>query len=247
MTTTPSGPSRRQRRWTDRALRKLIRRDGDNCSLCRAEFKHNSRTFGGFDRHGRVVLVGDCCAERLAVIHTAGLFTSRNYDFLDAPRASRPPTTELTSEAILDAVAAYREIISDTDKRFDDILRRGGGLPGMPRISTLDHPWKDDDRIWFEQNPTRSHRARRLFPGEADKEAASAPPGHVMILLLRQVEPGTRLKAGFYLNADALPVPDDEALIHTLFEVAVGHEAMPPDPQAFEALIEKYKMQEPKQ
>ena len=34
--------------------------------------------------------------------------------------------------------------------------------------------------------------------------------------------------------------PDDEALAHALFEVAVKHEAAPPDGEALDALIAKY-------
>ena len=60
-------------------------------------------------------------------------------------------------------------------------------------------------------------------------------------MLVRQVEPGSRMRAGFYLNADWLPVPDDEAFAHTLFEVAVRREAVPPDRQALCTLIEKYR------
>src|SRR5262245_32523191 len=88
------------------------------------------------------------------------------------------------------------------------------------------HPWKSDDREWFERNRSRSHRVRMPFPGEVDKEAINAPAGHVLTMLLRQVEPGTRLKAGFYLNANLLPVPDDEAVAHALFKLAVGREAV---------------------
>ena len=36
---------------------------------------------------------------------------------------------------------------------------------------------------------------RMPFPGEYDEEAADAPPGHVLIVLVRQVEPGSRIRA----------------------------------------------------
>ena len=128
-----------------------------------------------------------------------------------------------------------------TDKRLDDVERHGGG--GRTRnVSLLTHPWKSDDRDWFEQYQERSHRARMPFPGEFDEEAAKTPPGHALIVLVRQVEPDFRLRAAFCLNPDLLPVPDDEAVAHALFEVAVGREAVPPDPQALSALIEKYTM-----
>src|SRR5262249_44846941 len=94
--------------------------------------------------------------------------------------------------------------------------------------------------IWFEQNPSRSHRVRLLLPGEADKEAAKTPAGLTLIVLVRQVEPGMRLKAGLWLNADLLPVPDNETIAHGLFEIGVGCEPIPSSLQAFQALFEKY-------
>jgi hypothetical protein len=104
----------------------------------------------------------------------------------------------------------------------------------------LDSPWKDDDREWFEQNRERSHRARMPFPGECDEEIAKTPAGHALILLVRQVEPGSRLKAGFYLSAHLQPLPDHEAVAHALFEVAMRHEVVPPDNAALRALVERY-------
>ena len=96
-------------------------------------------------------------------------------------------------------------------------------------VNLPDGPWKDDDRIWFEQNRERSHRVRMPFPGEYDAEAAKAPTGHVLIVLVRQVEPGMRIRPAVSLNADLLPLPDDEAVAHALFEVAMRREAVPPD------------------
>ena len=128
-----------------------------------------------------------------------------------------------------DQTGACQKAIAETDKRFDGVARRGG-VAGMSGVSVLEHPWKNDDRGWFEQNPEPAHRLRMPFPGEADEEAAEVPPGHALIVLLRQVEPGTRLKAGFYLNAGLLPVPDVEAIAHALFEVAARR--VPPDGKA---------------
>ena len=80
------------------------------------------------------------------------------------------------------------------------------------------------------------------FPGEYDAEAAKTPAGHVLIVLVRQVEPGSRIRPRVYLSADLLPVPDDEAAAHALFEVAMRREAMPPDRQALCALTKKYSV-----
>jgi hypothetical protein len=81
---------------------------------------------------------------------------------------------------------------------------------------------------------------RLPFPGEVDKEVAKTPVGHVLIVLVRQVEPGSRIRAAVRCNV--LPLLDDEAAAHALFEVATRREAVPPDRQALCALIEKYSV-----
>jgi hypothetical protein len=62
-------------------------------------------------------------------------------------------------------------------------------------------------------------------------------------MLVRQVQPGARLRAAVPLDANLLPLPDDEAAVHALFEVAMGREALPPDRQALSTLIKKYTME----
>jgi hypothetical protein len=232
----PSRLPRQQRRRIDRQLRKLLCRDA--CSCCGSPLKHNSRTVGGLNAQGNITFAGECCADQVTNIFMSGFFIHRDYDFLSSHNPK--PDSELTSEQIADAIAAYQEAIAATDKQFDlDGIIRRGGAAGARNVSVLDSPWKDDDREWFEQNRERSHRARMPFPDEADEEAAKAPAGHTLILLVRQVEPGTRLKAGFFINAVLLPVPDDEAVAHALFEIATGREAAP-NCEALRALVEKY-------
>jgi len=130
---------------------------------------------------------------------------------------------------------------TSTTSEFADIWRRSG-VDCALQVNLSDSPWKDDDRIWFEQNPTRAHRMRMPFPGEYDAEAHDAPPGQVLIVLARQVEPGSRIRPRLYLSADLLPVPDDEAVARALFEVVTGAEVMPPDVEALDALIRKYSV-----
>jgi hypothetical protein len=211
----PSRLSRQQRRRLERALPKLFERNV--CSFCGNSFPHNSATAGGFDAAGNVVLSGECCVSRVAKIFTVGL--------------------ALTGEQI---AAAHQKAVPD--KILDDAERRGG-LGRPPRVNLLDSRWKADDRDWFARNPGRSHRARLPFPGEVDEQAAETPAGDALIMLVRQVEPGRRLRAAVFLDANLLPLPDDEAAVHALFEVAVGREAVPPDRQALCALSKKYTME----
>jgi hypothetical protein len=232
----PSRLSRQQRRRLDRALRKLFRHNV--CSFCGSSFKHNSHTAGGLDAQGNVVLAGECCISRVAKIFALGCYSDRKYDFL-LPTNTEPSTnTEPTSEQIADAIALYQKAIAEADKALDGVEPLGGS-PRAPQVTLLDYPWKRDDRDWFEQNPQRSHRARPPFPGEVDEEA---PLGQALIMLVRQVQPGVRRRASVFIDAEFLPLPEDEAVVHALFEAVTGHEAMPADRSALYALAEKYSV-----
>jgi hypothetical protein len=177
-------------------------------------------------------------------------FTHRRYDFLHHPAAKpEPPPPELSPEQIVEALALCREAVAEVDKKFADIGRLGG-VSHVRQISTEDRPWKADDRVWFEQNPSRSHRARAPFPNEfdgCDERLTKVPPGRALTVLLRQVEPGTRIKTVLEFNAAWLPVPNDEAVIHALFEIAAGREPVPTDDVELQTLIEKYQAQESSQ
>jgi hypothetical protein len=67
-----------------------------------------------------------------------------------------------------------------------------------------------------------------------------APDGFILILVLRQVRTGQRLKLGFTLNADLWPVPEHEAAAHVLFDIASGAQERPQDSAALADLIETY-------
>jgi hypothetical protein len=224
----PSWLPRQQRRYVDRALRKLIRRNV--CSLCGGSFRHNSPTATSFNMQGDAVVACERCIDRLAEIFAMGLYSDRQYDFL------QPSGSEVRPERVAEAFAAYTKMIAATDELLADVERRGGGIRPT-HVGLSNYPWTADDRDWFRQNPERAHHMRMPFPGELDEEV---PAGHTLLMLLRQIEPGKRLKIGLGLNSDWLPLPDDEAVAHALFEVAAQHEAIPPDRQAFDALIKEY-------
>jgi len=61
-----------------------------------------------------------------------------------------------------------------------------------------------------------------------------------MLMLIRQVEPGKRLRVGFFINNEFLPVPDAESVVHALFEIATHREPVPPNSEMLGTLIEKY-------
>lgn len=229
----PSWLPRQQRRRIDRELHRLLCRD--TCSVCGSPLEHNSRTTSGLDAQGAVVVAGECCASRIAVVLGHGIYSKRNYDFIQPSNTN----TESTSKQIADAITTYQQAIAGIDKQLDDFERHGGGAH-VPNIVTEDYPWKDDDREWFERNQSRAHRARMPFPGEIDEEKIKASAEHALVVLIRQIKPGARLRAAVDLSADFLPVPDDEATIHALFEAATEREAMPHDRDALRILAEKY-------
>jgi hypothetical protein len=233
--------NRAQRRHVERQLNKLIKRDGDNCTICRAELQHNTRTFSGRDRWGRIVLTGECCARLITEPFAVGLYLSRGYDFFERKSDGQQPKRDPSAAEIAEALGVYQRAVSAADRRVGDTLRRGG-FPGdiHTPINVLDNPWKKDDRAWFEQHPERSHRTRLLYPGEHDEFMEDTPPGHQYLVTVRQVSPGNRLKAGFYINNEMLPVPDDEEVAHVLFEIGSKREPIPASGEEFRALLNKY-------
>jgi hypothetical protein len=102
----------------------------------------------------------------------------RKYDFLSPTSTEHYANTAPTNEQIANAITSYQQVITEADKQLDGIERRGGISQVLQGINLLDSPWKDDDCSWFEQNRSRSHRARSPFPGECDEEVAKTPAGH---------------------------------------------------------------------
>jgi hypothetical protein len=211
----PPWLSRAQRRYVDRELRKLHHRGV--CSLCSGAFRHGGPTATRFDTQGNVALACEGCIGRLAEIFAMGLY--------------------LPLERSAEAFAAHTKTIADV---LADVEQHCGAGMRPSKVNFSTTPWIVDDDDWFVKNPSRSHRVRMPFPGECDEAVAKAPPGTALIILVRQVKPGTRVRAGNVLGTNFLPVPDDEATIHALFEVAMQREPVPPDDEALRTLIEKY-------
>jgi hypothetical protein len=55
-----------------------------------------------------------------------------------------------------------------------------------------------------------------------------------------RVTPESRLKTALAVPTASLPIPDDEAVAHSLFDVATESMEMPPNSRALSALIDKY-------
>ena len=113
------------------------------------------------------------------------------------------------------------------DEAVAEIVRAMGSDPSKRQVHVLPSLWKRDDAAWFTAHPRRSHRVRDGFPGEFER----ASGGPVDFVVVRQIQPGLRIRAPFTLvecGADALGMMqalamrglnDDEAAAHTLFDL----------------------------
>ena len=62
------------------------------------------------------------------------------------------------------------------------------------------------------------------------------------MMIVRQIKPGVSIRPAVSVDVGLLPIPNDEATAHALFEAAMGREHLPPDPQALRELSKKYSM-----
>jgi hypothetical protein len=155
------GLSRQQRRRLERDIRKHIEKDGDHCSVCRAPFTHNSRTYGGVNAMGATALVGECCKSELQCIVATTIYYSVGYDFLKGT-ASTPARAPFPGE-----IEALQRIVDAADRTVREAQKLAGcSHRQMNAVNILDTAWKADDQVWFEQHPQRSHRVRAPYPGE---------------------------------------------------------------------------------
>jgi hypothetical protein len=220
------------RRKLERATTALIEKEGDRCSLCHMAFAHNSRTCGGATSAGVPALVGECCAPRLRLVLTAGVYLTRSYPGLEAGMGSeRPCSVEETARA----VGAHQKYFAVVDHVEAHIAKKAG-LSRRTILHLSDSPWKADDAKWFSANPTRSHRLRPPFPGEFDPPDGP-PPDHEFQVLVRQVEPGMRVRGILYHNIRTA-IPDVEALIHAIFDVVFAEGRVPGNPISMEEVAE---------
>src|SRR5579871_2996286 len=96
-----------------------------------------------------------------------------------------------------------RDALAIAIETADEARRAGLRLPIITMLS--DTPWSRDDHEWFAHNPTRSHRIRPVFPGEAQGSAwpTESPVGYELFAAIRQIEPGTIFRASFFRSVAA--------------------------------------------
>ena len=208
------------RRRIEREVREIMRIDGDRCSLCGRVFPHNSRTFGGITPVGRAALVGGCCEMKLGHTILSGLYV--NQDFADLPTTGRSGTESISAVQVEHALNAMQAVFDDRGALRTRVASRAGLEPARTKISFAETTWKSDDAAWFNRHPTRSHRLRPLIGDEAASFGSIAeqpiPPRHELQVIVRQIEPGQRVRSPFGRSLD-MPIPDVEEVLHALFDI----------------------------
>jgi len=213
--------SRQDRRRFEKEYKKLPK--GDNCMVCGKAFPHNSRTFGGLMADGTTVLAGECCSGRLATVMVTGLYLTGSIDLLTS--LSKPGTKKASAGPVDvgQALTTMQSFFSEIDARTDALMRQAGVAKDLKGVFLGEHSWKANDAAWFRNHPERSHRLRPLLEGEAEAmpmgiPADQLPPNHRIEMLVRQVEPGKRIRKAFYRNTE-IDVPDQEEIIHAIFDI----------------------------
>ena len=78
----------------------------------------------------------------------------------------------------------------------------------------------DKDRVWFSHHPHRNFHVRGFVPGELP---ASFPAGDgVAIVVVRQIDPGVRMRVPIYLCSTPA---DTEAVARKIYEAVMGASA----------------------
>lgn len=216
--------SREDRRRFEREFKKLPK--GDNCNICGKPFPHNSKTFGGLTADGTTVLAGECCSRRLATVMVSGLYVTQSIDLLTSSRRSSTNKADVTPENVDQALTAMQSLFSDIGAHTNAVMRQAGVQRQSRGVFLGEHPWKAEDAAWFKSHPDRSHRLRPVHEGEAETVLASIPkdqipPNHQVEILVRQVEPGKRIRASFARNME-IDIPDQEEIIHAIFDAVAS-------------------------
>ena len=219
--------SRQDRRRFEKEFKKLPK--GDNCTVCGEAFRHNSRTFGGLAADGTTVLAGECCSHRVATVMVSGLYLNQMVDTLVASVGKKDTAGRNGGNStgnVEAAITAMQSQFAEFDAHTNAVMRQAGIQKQAKGVFLGEHPWKADDAAWFKSHPDRSHRLRPVLEGEAEMVSASIPkdqipPNHRVEIIVRQVEPGKRIRGSFCRNTE-LDIPDQEEIIHAIFDAVAS-------------------------
>jgi hypothetical protein len=102
--------------------------------------------------------------------------------------------------------------------------QNSAGAPNVPLSKEEDVSLEratQEDRRWFERNPSRCYRARPLVPGDIP-EALSAKKSRSNWTLVRWLEEGFRVRVFCGIPEGLAPVDTDDA-IRSLFNAVMGN------------------------
>ncbi len=181
--------SKAGRRKIERAIDTLIKRDGDRCSICHANFADRAPTFYGVIADGTAAIVGECCALKLHYLFGSGIY------FATANNATADEAEDVAKRA---GLTRYPKAVcySDSAWKTDD---RQWFEANPERSHRLRRRFPQEADSFVEPLPT-------------------PPPGHEFQILVRQVAPGRRVRLPFCRNT-AVPIPDIEPVVHALFDL----------------------------
>src|ERR1700743_2996266 len=98
------------RRRVERQIQAIMERDGDNCSLCRKPFEHNTKTFVGVTAGGDAALVGLCFEAKLKAVVPAGIYANRHSDLFSSIPPREPTPSDLSPEGLTRNVNALQTL-----------------------------------------------------------------------------------------------------------------------------------------
>lgn len=213
--------SRSERRRFDKEFKKLFSTNNETCSLCGKPFAHNTKTYGGFNSQLKTSFTGDCCVKKLNDIYIQGLYVSENLQGLEFPKKNKVGNVKISGESLANKIQDLQSGFSKVEKLKQEIFKKSGLQGKTPSLIINKTAWKDDDKKWFDENPSRLHRLRDIHDGEFPKELTTRalPEDHCLKALVRQVEPGKRVRIPFVANSNA-EIPNNEEIIHALFDIA---------------------------
>jgi hypothetical protein len=228
-----------------RRLKRFLAAGPELCSLCHEPFGHNVRTYSGVAGDGALACVGECCAHHLERIYYAGVFLRNKHGVYSRGARLRGTGKSYSTEEVADHIGRLQKAVEAIDDAVGDIdgAVKRAGVKEARFAGFGDTPWKVADAEWFKRHPDRSHHARQPMEGEAEAFGfdEEPPPGHELMMLVRQVEPGRRIRLGFY-KLVGLPVPDAESLAHALCDIAArdAGTGKPVNKAELMALCERY-------
>ena len=107
--------------------------------------------------------------------------------------------------------------IYDPPAGFENENRPAYRRMGPVLADGSEQPWTADDRRWFADHPRRTHRCRPAAAGETVKHDRPRD-GQVSVMIVRQRQPGSRIKWHVFIPEDWLPLTDDDDALSLMFD-----------------------------